>query len=168
VSRAASYVERVASAGETEQLMLTRPRDWHIEQAGDPGGKAAESQRLFRRRLPTERLWTVEDRCVERVASVGETEQLMLMRPCDRCIEEAGDTDSARQPTIDSSFDEAWRKESQRYRHADVTLAARLLCGYAIDRRGTGLDFGQPLPSPRDCADELDPGIGADREDCGS
>ena len=52
-------------------------------------------------------------RYVERVASVSEPEQLMLTRPCDRCIEEAGDTDSARKPTIDSRFDEAWREESQ-------------------------------------------------------
>jgi hypothetical protein len=28
----------------------------------------------------------------------------------------------------------------------------------------TGFDFGQPLPSPCDCSDELDPGICADWE----
>jgi hypothetical protein len=38
----------------------------------------------------------------------------------------ASDTDSARQPTIDSGLDEAWREESHRYRHADVMLAADL------------------------------------------
>jgi hypothetical protein len=47
----------------------------------------------------------------------------------DRCIEKAGDTDSARQPTIDSGLDEPWREESQRYRHAHVALAAGLPCG---------------------------------------
>jgi hypothetical protein len=86
------------------------------------------------------------------------------MRP----VQETGDTDSARQPTIDSSFDETWREEGQRYRHADVALAARLPCGDAVDRRGTGLDFGQPLPSPGDCADELEPALRADRTSFGS
>jgi hypothetical protein len=104
---------------------------------------------------------------VERVASVGETEQLMLMRPCDRCIEEAGDTDSAWQPTIDSGLDEARREEGERDRHLDVSLAAGLPFGDGFDGRGTDLDFGQPLPSPCDCADELDPDIGADRVDLG-
>jgi hypothetical protein len=117
--------------------------------------------------LRGKRLWTVDDLRVERTASVCEPQHLLLTRPCDRCIEKAGDTDSARQPTIDSSFDEIWREESQRDRHADVTLAAGLPCGDAVDRRGTGLDFGQPLPCPRDCGDELDPDIGADRVDCG-
>jgi hypothetical protein len=51
--------------------------------------------------------------CVECAASVREPQHLLLTRPCDRCIEEAGDTDSARKPTIDSRFDEAWREESQ-------------------------------------------------------
>jgi hypothetical protein len=46
-------------------------------------------------------------------SSVREPQHLLLTRPCDRCIEEAGDTDSARQPTIDSLFDEAWREEGQ-------------------------------------------------------
>jgi hypothetical protein len=117
--------------------------------------------------LATKRLCKVDDRRVERVASVREPQHLLLTRPCDRCIEKAGDTDSARQATIDSGLDEAWREESQRYRHADVAPAAGLPCGDAVDRRGTGLDFGQPLPSPCDCGDELDPGIGADRKDCG-
>jgi hypothetical protein len=48
---------------------------------------------------------------------VREPQHLLLTRPCDRCVEEAGDTDSARQPTIDSSLDE------ERYRHADVALS---------------------------------------------
>jgi hypothetical protein len=48
--------------------------------------------------------------------------------------------------------------------NADVTLAAGLPCGDAVDRRGTGIDFGQPLPSPCDCSDELDRGVSADRE----
>ena len=51
---------------------------------------------------------------MERVASVGETEQLMLTRPRDRCIEEPGGTDSAWQPTIDSGLDEARREEDER------------------------------------------------------
>ena len=44
-----------------------------------------------------------------------------------------------------------------------MALAARLPRGDGVDRRGTGLDFGQPLPSPRDCADELEPALRADR-----
>ena len=47
----------------------------------------------------------------------------MLTRPCDRCIEEAGDTDSAWQPTIDSGLDEAWREEANDI----VMLTWRLL-----------------------------------------
>jgi hypothetical protein len=66
---------------------------------------------------------------VERAASVREPQHLLLTRPRDRCIEKAGDTDCARQPTIGSGLDEAWREESQRYRHADVALAAGLPCG---------------------------------------
>jgi hypothetical protein len=85
------------------------------------GGKATEGQRLFRRRQETgvvqdcvvelvrlepatERLCKVDDRCVERVASVREPQHVLLTRPCDRCIEKAGDTDSARQPTISASL----------------------------------------------------------------
>jgi hypothetical protein len=115
----------------------------------------------------TKRLWTVDDslRGTRRVsartpASIADA----TMRPV---LEQAGDTDSARQATIDSGLDEAWRQESQRYRPADVALAAGLPCGDAVDRCGTGFDFGQPLPSPCDRSDELDPGIGTDREDCG-
>ena len=33
-----------------------------------------------------------------------EPQHLLLTRLCNRCIEETGDTESARQPTIDSSF----------------------------------------------------------------
>ena len=44
---------------------------------------------------------------VECAASVREPQHLLLTRPCDRCIEKAGDTDAARQPTIDSGLDEA-------------------------------------------------------------
>jgi hypothetical protein len=94
------------------------------------GGKAAESQRLFRRRqetgfaqdcvvelvgleLPSMRLCEISDELLFGSSSVREPQHLLLTRPCDRCIEEAGDTDSARKPTIDSRFDEAWREESQ-------------------------------------------------------
>jgi hypothetical protein len=63
---------------------------------------------------------------VERAASVREPQHLLLTRPRYRRIEKAGDTDSARQPTIDGGLDEAWREESQRYRHADVARAAGL------------------------------------------
>jgi hypothetical protein len=66
---------------------------------------------------------------VERAASVLEPQHLLLTRPRYRRIEKAGDTDSARQPTIDGGLDEAWREESQRYRHADVARAAGLPCG---------------------------------------
>jgi hypothetical protein len=44
---------------------------------------------------------------------VGEPEQLMLMRPRDRCIEETGDTDSAREPTVDGGLDQSARKASE-------------------------------------------------------
>jgi hypothetical protein len=41
----------------------------------------------------------------------------------------AGDSDSARQPTIDSGLDEAWRQKGKRDRHMNVALAAGLPCG---------------------------------------
>jgi hypothetical protein len=47
----------------------------------------------------------------------------LLTRPCGRCIEQPGDTDSARQPTIDSGLDEAWREEANDI----VMLTWRLL-----------------------------------------
>jgi hypothetical protein len=40
---------------------------------------------------------------------MGESQHLMLSRPSDRCIEQAGDADSARQSTVDGGFDEAPR-----------------------------------------------------------
>jgi hypothetical protein len=92
-----------------------------------------------------------------------ESQHLMLTRPCDRRIEQAGDSDSARQPTIDSGLDEAWRQKGKRDRHMDVALAAGLTCGDGVDRRGAGLDLGEPVSCARDRGDELDPGVGADR-----
>jgi hypothetical protein len=65
-------------------------------------------------------------RCVKCAASVCEPEHLLLTRPCDRCIEQAGDADSAWKLTIDSGLDEAWGEEGQRDRHADVAFAAGL------------------------------------------
>jgi hypothetical protein len=87
----------------------------------------------------------------------------MLTRPCDRCIEQAGDSDSARQPTIDSGLDEAWRQKGKRDRHMNVALAAGFTFGDGVDRRGAGLDLGEPVSYARDRGDELDPGVGADR-----
>jgi hypothetical protein len=99
---------------------------------------------------------------VERAASVREPQHLLLTRPRDRCIEKAGDTDSARQPTIDSGLDEPWREESQRYRHAHVALAAGLPCGggqrpqmWWSSRRASALSSracpGGPLPLALGC-----------------
>jgi hypothetical protein len=73
-----------------------------------------------------------------------ESQHLMLTRPCDRRIEQAGDTDSARQPTIDSGLDEAWRQKGKRDRHMDMALAAGLTCGDGVDS-GAGLDLGEPV-----------------------
>src|ERR1700722_10448121 len=104
---------------------------------------------------------------MERVASVGETEQLMLTRPSDGRVEQAGNADATGEPAVDGRLDEVRCEEGERDRHLDVSLAASLPSGDAVDRRDTGRDFGQPLASSRDCSDELDPNIGADREDCG-
>jgi hypothetical protein len=82
---------------------------------------------------------------------------MMLTRPCDRRIEQAGDADATRQPTIDRGLDEAWREEGQRDRHIDVALAAGLTCGDGVDS-GAGLDLGEPVSCARDRGDELDPG----------
>ena len=99
--------------------------------------------------------------------SVREPEHLMLARPIDRRVEQAGDADPVWQPTFDGGIDEARREEGQRDRHIDVALAAGLTCGDAVDRRGSGLDLGQPLSSARNGGDELDPGIGAHRNGFG-
>jgi hypothetical protein len=53
--------------------------------------------------------WTT--RCVERVASVGETEQLMLTRPSDWRIEQAGNADATGEPTVDGCLDQVWCEE---------------------------------------------------------
>jgi hypothetical protein len=41
----------------------------------------------------------------QRAASVRQ--HLLLTRPCDRCVEQAGDADPVWQPTCDGGFDEA-------------------------------------------------------------
>jgi hypothetical protein len=60
---------------------------------------------------PSDYAWRWMSRFAEHTASMRESQHLMLTRPCDRRIEQAGDTDSARQPTTDSGLDEAWREE---------------------------------------------------------
>jgi hypothetical protein len=55
-----------------------------------------------------------------------EPEHLVLARPVDRGIEQAGDADPVRQSTFDRSFDEGRREEGQRDRHIDVARAAGL------------------------------------------
>jgi hypothetical protein len=82
-------------------------------------------------------------------ASMRESQHLMLTLPRDRRLEQAGDTDSARQPTIDSGLDEAWRQKGKRDRHMNVALAAGLTCGDGVDRRGAGLDLGEPVSCAR-------------------
>jgi hypothetical protein len=59
--------------------------------------------------------------------SVREPKHLVLARPRDRRVEEAGDADPAWQSTFDGSRDEARCEEGQRDRHVDVALAAGLL-----------------------------------------
>jgi hypothetical protein len=73
--------------------------------------------------LPSMRLCEISDEMLFGSSSVREPQHLLLTRPCDRCIEEAGDADSARKPTIDSRFDEAWREEASDI----VMLTWRLL-----------------------------------------
>jgi hypothetical protein len=95
--------------------------------------------------------------------SVRQSQHLVLVRPCGRRPEQAGDTDCARQPTIDSGLDEAWCEEGERDRHMDVAPAAGLPCGNGFDCRGAALDLTEPQPCARDRGDELDPAVGADR-----
>ena len=66
-----------------------------------------------------------------------EPEHLMLARPRDRRVEQAGDADPMRQPAIDGGFDKARREERQRDRHMDVPLAAGLprLPGNGMERQ---------------------------------
>jgi hypothetical protein len=59
-------------------------------------------------------------------SSVREPEHLVLARPRDRGVEQAGDADPVRQPTFDGGLDEARCQEGQRDRHVDVALAAGL------------------------------------------
>jgi hypothetical protein len=74
-------------------------------------------------------------------ASMRETQHLMLTRPSDRRIEQAGDADAARQPTVNGCLDQPRCKEGQRDRHLNMALAAGFACGDALDCRGAGLDF---------------------------
>jgi hypothetical protein len=90
---------------------------------------------------------------------VREPQHLVLVRPPDGRIEQAGNADPVRQPTFDGGFDETWREEGERDRHIDVALAAGLAIGNVVDRRGAGLDLGQPPPAPRNRGDELGPGV---------
>jgi hypothetical protein len=53
---------------------------------------------------PSKRLFETSDELLFGSSSVSEPQHLLLTRPCDRCIEETGDTDSARHPTIDSAL----------------------------------------------------------------
>jgi hypothetical protein len=99
----------------------------------------------------------------EHGVSMREPEHLMLVRPRDRRIEQAGDADPVWQPTFDGGLDEARREERQRDCHIDVALAAGFPCRDAVDCCGADLDLGQPPPSARNRGDELDPGVGADR-----
>jgi hypothetical protein len=95
---------------------------------------------------------------------VREPENLMLARPRDRRVEQAGDADPVLQPPFDGGLDEARCQEGQRDRHVDVARAAALPCGDGVDCRGAGLDLGQPLPPASDGGDggdELDSGVGA-------
>ena len=57
--------------------------------------------------------------------SAGQPEHLLLTRPRRRCIEQAGDTDSAWQPALDGGLDEAWREKGERNGHLDVSLSNR-------------------------------------------
>jgi hypothetical protein len=99
---------------------------------------------------------------------VREPEHLVLARPADRRVEQAGDADAVRQPTLDSGCDEARGQERQRDRHVDVAPAAGLPCRDGVDCRGSGLDLGQPLPPARDGGDELGPSVGPDWKGSGS
>jgi hypothetical protein len=45
-----------------------------------------------------------------------------------------------------------------------MSLAAVLPCRNVIDCRDAGLDLRKPMPSARNRGDELDPCVGADRE----
>jgi hypothetical protein len=101
-------------------------------------------------------------RCTEHGASVRQPEHLMLARPRDRRVEQAGDADSVWQSALDGGLDEARCQEGQRDRHIDVALAAGLPSGDAVDGRSAVLDLRQPLPPARDCGDELDPGVGSE------
>jgi hypothetical protein len=96
--------------------------------------------------------------------SEHQPEHLMLARPRDGRIEQTGDADAVRETTFQGGFDEVRCQECGRYRHVDVALAAGLPRGNVVDCGSGGLDLGQPLPSARNRVDELDPDIGADRE----
>jgi hypothetical protein len=86
---------------------------------------------------PSKRLCETSDELLFGSSSVRESQHLLLTRPCDRCIKETGDTDSARKPTLDSSFDEAWREEANdivmltwRLLHASRAACSRSVRSY--------------------------------------
>ena len=96
--------------------------------------------------------------------SLRQSQHLMLRRPGDGRVEQAGDADPVRQSAIDSGRDKIRCKEGERDRHVDMSLAAGLPCRNVVERCNAGLDLGQPLPTARDRGNEPRPGVGADRK----
>ena len=81
----------------------------------------------------------------------GKSEGLVLPRPFDGQITEAGDPQAVRQMPIDCGFDEIGGYESQRDRHVDFAHAA---CGAGGDALGRGTkpsDLPPINPSGRPC-----------------
>jgi hypothetical protein len=81
--------------------------------------------------------------------SVSEPEHLVLLRPPDRRIKQAGNADPMRQSTFDGGFDETRRKEREGDSHIDVALAAGLAIGNVVDGRGAlGIERVEFLVEP--------------------
>src|SRR3979490_2899375 len=70
----------------------------------------------------------------------GKPDDFVLPRPFDGQITKARDPQAAGQMPIDCGFDEIGRKESQRYRHVDLTGAASSAVGDALGRGRRILD----------------------------
>jgi hypothetical protein len=102
------------------------PTFWSIVQTGDYNGDGI-SNLLWRDNLGNTAMWFMNGTTVASSAAVGniptpctvqspsvrQPEHLMLARPRDRRVEQAGDADPVRQSAFDGGFDEARREEGQ-------------------------------------------------------
>jgi hypothetical protein len=88
----------------------------------------------------------------------------VLADPFGRQITQAGDPNTAREPSIDRRLDQGRYEKGQCDRPVDLSNAAVFTVGNLLNIvDGSGGEFLQPESPLRDCGDELGARLGADR-----